>query len=148
MHTPSLVKIHWYLLKLSSGNENTDGSMTDGWTANVAPTILWPGIKRCLLEPWYCTVPSCLIWCFIGLNHRLSLAVQSKLYSLMNCCLFLFCLLLGIIQRWVQTCVDTSKKSNLMNCWSGKAAKLNCNPVRSGDLGRVNDSLVIVRSVK
>ena len=24
MHTPSLVKIHWYLLKLSPGNENTD----------------------------------------------------------------------------------------------------------------------------
>ena len=24
MHIPSLVKIHWYLLKLSSGNENKD----------------------------------------------------------------------------------------------------------------------------
>ena len=31
MHIPSLVKIHWYLLKLSSRNENTDGQ-TDEWT--------------------------------------------------------------------------------------------------------------------
>ena len=29
MYTPSLVKIHWYLLKLSSGNENTDLSRAD-----------------------------------------------------------------------------------------------------------------------
>ena len=29
MHTPSLVKIHWYLLKLSSGNENTDLSQAN-----------------------------------------------------------------------------------------------------------------------
>ena len=29
MHTPSLVTIHWYLLKLSSRNENTDVSRAD-----------------------------------------------------------------------------------------------------------------------
>ena len=29
MHTPSFVKIHWYLLKLSSRNENTDLSWAD-----------------------------------------------------------------------------------------------------------------------
>ena len=29
MHIPSLVKIHWYLLKLSSRNENTDISQAD-----------------------------------------------------------------------------------------------------------------------
>ena len=29
MHIPSLVKIHWYLLKLSSGNENIDVSRAD-----------------------------------------------------------------------------------------------------------------------
>ena len=29
MHTPSLVKIYWYLLKLSSGNENMDLSWAD-----------------------------------------------------------------------------------------------------------------------
>ena len=32
MHIPSLVKIHWCLLKLSSGTEKTDGWTTDGWT--------------------------------------------------------------------------------------------------------------------
>ena len=32
MHTPSLMKIHWHLVKLSSGNENTDGRMIDGPT--------------------------------------------------------------------------------------------------------------------
>ena len=36
MHIPSLVKIHWHLLKSSSRNENTDGRtdvrQTDGWT--------------------------------------------------------------------------------------------------------------------
>ena len=32
MHIPSLVKIHWCLLKLSSWNEiRTDGHTTDGW---------------------------------------------------------------------------------------------------------------------
>ena len=30
MHTPSLMKIHWHLHKLTSGNENTDGCTTDG----------------------------------------------------------------------------------------------------------------------
>ena len=29
MHTPSLVKIHWYLLKFSFRNENMDGRTTD-----------------------------------------------------------------------------------------------------------------------
>ena len=29
MHIPSLVKLHWYSLKLSSGNENTEVSRTD-----------------------------------------------------------------------------------------------------------------------
>ena len=29
IHLQSLVKIHWYLLKLSSWNENMDGRMTD-----------------------------------------------------------------------------------------------------------------------
>ena len=28
MYTPRLVKIHWHLLKLSSGNENMDGQIT------------------------------------------------------------------------------------------------------------------------
>ena len=33
MHIPSLVKIHWRLLKLSSGNEiRTEGRMTEGRT--------------------------------------------------------------------------------------------------------------------
>ena len=32
MHTLRLVKIHWQLLKLSSGNENMDGRTTDGRT--------------------------------------------------------------------------------------------------------------------
>ena len=51
MHTPSLVKIHWCLLKLSSGNEiRTDVKLTD-WqmdrhTAIIPPTIMWRGIKR------------------------------------------------------------------------------------------------------
>ena len=34
MHTPSLVKIRWYLLKLSSGNENTDVSRADNSVKN------------------------------------------------------------------------------------------------------------------
>ena len=32
MHKPALVKVHWYLRKLSPGNENTDGRTTDGRT--------------------------------------------------------------------------------------------------------------------
>ena len=34
MHTPSLVEIHWYLLKLSSWNENTDLSRADNFVKN------------------------------------------------------------------------------------------------------------------
>ena len=34
MHTPSVVKIHWYLLKLSSGNENTDILRVDNSVKN------------------------------------------------------------------------------------------------------------------
>ena len=53
MHTPSLEKIHWQLLKLLSGNENMDGRVydrrTDTRTANVIPlypaTIVWRDIK-------------------------------------------------------------------------------------------------------
>ena len=34
MYTPSLVKIHWHLLKLSSWNENTDISRADNSVKN------------------------------------------------------------------------------------------------------------------
>ena len=33
-HTPSVVKIHWYLLKLSSRKENTDLSRADNYVKN------------------------------------------------------------------------------------------------------------------
>ena len=55
IHIPSLVEIHWGLLKLSSGNKKwTDVCTTDGWTdtqmSNLKPyypaTIVWWGIKR------------------------------------------------------------------------------------------------------
>ena len=52
MHTPSLVKIYWCLLKLSSGNENMDGRMydrrtdrcrwTDTRTANIIQCTIIP----------------------------------------------------------------------------------------------------------
>ena len=57
MHIPSLVKIHWYLLRSLSGNKNMDRWMYDRQmngkmktkTTNVIPsyptTILWQGIK-------------------------------------------------------------------------------------------------------
>ena len=35
MHIPTVVKIHWYLLKLSSGNENTDLSRTANSVKNL-----------------------------------------------------------------------------------------------------------------
>ena len=34
VHIPSLVKIHWYLVKLSSRNENTDMSQADNSVKN------------------------------------------------------------------------------------------------------------------
>ena len=41
MHIPSLVKIHWYLLKLSSGNEKrTYDGRTDRHTAVQRETII------------------------------------------------------------------------------------------------------------
>ena len=44
MHIPSLVKIHWYLLKLSSGNEITDEwtivQQMDGHTDNKSEAII------------------------------------------------------------------------------------------------------------
>ena len=39
MHVPSLIKTHWYLHKLSFGNENIDGR-TDGHTDNQRETII------------------------------------------------------------------------------------------------------------
>ena len=53
MHIPSLVKIHWCLLKLSSRNQIwTDGRMTDGqthryptWNHNTLP-LLYGGYKK------------------------------------------------------------------------------------------------------
>ena len=53
MHIPSLVKIHWYLLKLSSGNEKlTDNGRMDGrtqgrptWNQPFFVAIVWQGIK-------------------------------------------------------------------------------------------------------
>ena len=43
MHIPSFIKIHWYLLKLSSGNESTNGRMdrrTAGHTEDQRDTII------------------------------------------------------------------------------------------------------------
>ena len=66
MHIPSLVKIHWCLLKLSSGNgKRIDGCKTDGRTdrhTDVQRETIIPlhyrvgggggGIKRCLCVIW------------------------------------------------------------------------------------------------
>ena len=48
MHTPSLVKIHAHLLKLSYGKENMDGHMRDrqGQMINVKPTYLCGVVKK------------------------------------------------------------------------------------------------------
>ena len=57
MHIPSLLKIHWRLLKLSSGNEKqtdrrTDRWRTDGWTHgrptwnHNTPPLLCAGYKK------------------------------------------------------------------------------------------------------
>ena len=56
--TPSLVKIHWHLLKLSSRNENMnrlqEDRQTDTWTTSVIPyypdTIVWRGINSCCFD--------------------------------------------------------------------------------------------------
>ena len=40
MHIPSLVKIHWCLLKLSSGNEKRTDGQTDGLTDDQRETII------------------------------------------------------------------------------------------------------------
>ena len=42
MHIPSSMHIptHWYLLKLSSWNENTDGRTTDGYSDDQRETII------------------------------------------------------------------------------------------------------------
>ena len=49
MHIPSLVKIHWCLLKLSSGNEKRTDGRADTRMSNVKPqyptTIMWQGTK-------------------------------------------------------------------------------------------------------
>ena len=47
MHIPGLVKIHWCLLKLSSGNEKWMDWLTDNQRETLIPrlAIVWQGIK-------------------------------------------------------------------------------------------------------
>ena len=63
MHIPSMAKIHWNLLKLSSGKKNTDGRQTDAHTDDQRETII----------PRHYRVAG-----YINIRNRSSVEVQNK----------------------------------------------------------------------
>ena len=73
MHIPSLVKIHWSLLKLSSGNENrTDGRTIDGQTDRHTD------VQHETIIPRH--------YCVTGYNKKKSLHIWICLFHLRKVC--------------------------------------------------------------
>ena len=54
MHIPSLVKIHWRLLKLSSGNEKRTDGRTDGPTTDGRTDRLTDVQRETIIPRHYC----------------------------------------------------------------------------------------------